>query len=71
MVLNCSRVQNIRINNANDTKDIESYPMLCYLIYYFSCILIQFKIWLFQDMNKSGFHPHIQNIYSSYFSRYY
>jgi hypothetical protein len=50
----------IRINNANDIKDIDSYPTLCYLIYYFSCILIQFKIWLFQDMNKGGFHPHIQ-----------
>jgi hypothetical protein len=50
----------IRINNANDVKPIIEYPTLCYLLYYFSCTLIQFKIWLFQDMEKTGFYPHIQ-----------
>ncbi|VVU95522.1 hypothetical protein CPAV1605_1273 [seawater metagenome] len=50
----------IKINNADDVKPIQDYPTLCYLLYYFSCTLIQFKIWLFQDMEKSGFHPHIQ-----------
>ena len=50
----------IIINNSSDVKPIQEYPTLCYLLYYFSCNLIQFKIWLFQDMDKTGFHPHIQ-----------
>ncbi len=50
----------IIVNNASDVKPIQDYPTLCYLLYYFSCTLIQFKIWIFQDMEKSGFHPHIQ-----------
>lgn len=40
----------IIINDHNKTVPILNYPILCFLIYYFSCILIKYQIW---DSEKS------------------
>lgn len=49
----------IIINNKGDSKPITDYILLCYVIYYISCLLIQHNIWLFENIDKSGYNPHI------------
>lgn len=46
-------------NNKGDSKPITDYMLLCYVIYYVSCLLIQNNIWLFENIDKSGYNPHI------------
>ena len=36
----------IKINNKNDVTYIKKYKLLCYAIYYFSCLAIRFDIWI-------------------------
>ena len=46
----------IHINNKKDIVNIKNYPILCYSIYYFSCILINFKLWNFDDPINTNFN---------------
>ena len=43
---------NIIINDFNKTININNYQILCYLMYYFSCMLIRYNIWQFQKTHK-------------------
>jgi hypothetical protein len=54
----------IRINQQDKTPLIE-YPLLCYIIFYISGIIISKKIWLYDDTlieptNKASYHINIQ-----------
>lgn len=42
----------IIINKNNDLNNITDYPLLCYLIYYFSCIISNYKIWYIKEDDK-------------------
>lgn len=45
----------IKVNNLN-TQKLLNYPVLCYYIYYFSCLLVKFNLWQFEDSdNKFDF----------------
>ena len=46
----------IHINNKKNIINIKNYPVLCYSIYYFSCILINFKLWNFDDPINTSFN---------------
>lgn len=35
----------IRINNGNDVRNLSNYKLLCYIIYYFSGMIIKFNYW--------------------------
>ena len=37
----------IKFNNNNDIRSLNYYPLLCYYIFYFSVIIIKFKLWQF------------------------
>ena len=43
---------NININTAKDKENITKYPLLCYIIFYFACMLINYNIYTFDDDNK-------------------
>ena len=43
---------NIRIDNSNSIKSLIKFPILCYYLYYFSCMIIKFKLWQFDDDNN-------------------
>lgn len=36
---------NIITNKSNDTKPIKDFPILCYLIYMFSCFISKYNLW--------------------------
>ena len=36
---------NIIVNKSQDTKPIKNYPILCYLIYIFSCFISKYNLW--------------------------
>ena len=36
---------NIVVNKSHDTKPIKDFPILCYLIYMFSCFVAKYNIW--------------------------
>lgn len=48
----------IRINNGNDLRPILNYRLLCYLIYYFSGLILKYNYWYvdqkIQTKNKSN-----------------
>ena len=46
----------IHINNKKDIVNIKNYPILCYTLYYFACILINFKLWNFEDPTNKSFN---------------
>jgi hypothetical protein len=54
----------IRTNNANTIEPIQNYKLLCYFIYYLSCLLVKYKIWSYQysDIKGKVFEPHVQKI---------
>lgn len=39
----------IIINTNNKTNNINNYSVLCYCIYYFSCIISKYKLWFSED----------------------
>ena len=43
----------IKFNNNNDIRSLNYYPLLCYYIFYFSVIIIKFKLWQFEDNNNN------------------
>ena len=52
-----------RVNNSNDVRKISRYNVLCFIIYYFSCMIAKFKLWYTSDekpnminMQKSIIH---------------
>lgn len=56
----------IRKNNQNVTAPIQNYKVLCYLIYYISCLLTKYRIWQYdteddqKETNKKSFSTEIQ-----------
>ena len=54
----------IKINNNNDVSYIKKYKLLCYVIYFFSCIAIKFDMWYsnIEYDNKKKFNPIIQKM---------
>ena len=61
----------IRINNSNDVRKLSKYPTLCFIIYYFACMVSRFKIWWSPDekpnpvlMQKSVVHTLVDLINS-------
>jgi len=54
----------IRINNGSDIKPITDYKLLCYVIYYFSSLLIKYNIWFNTNENLvskgSAINPQLQ-----------
>ena len=59
---------NLRIihNDKGDTVPIKNYKILCYLIYYISCLITKYKMWYFEttteDVPKKKLTPLIQKI---------
>jgi hypothetical protein len=39
----------IKINDGEDLTPIKNYKLLCYTLYYFSCLLIKYKVWIYVD----------------------
>ena len=37
----------IRFNNDKEIKKILDYPLLCYIIFYITCLISQYKLWFF------------------------
>tara|TARA_Y100000768_G_scaffold222738_1_gene167990 strand:+ start:7235 stop:11677 length:4443 start_codon:yes stop_codon:yes gene_type:complete len=46
----------IYINNKKDIVNIKKYPILCYILFYFSCMLINFKLWNFEIEDTNSFN---------------
>ena len=44
----------IRINNGNDVKSLSNYKLLCYIIYYFSGMIIKFNYWYTDNQKLSS-----------------
>ncbi len=58
---------NIKIikNNKNLLVPIQNYKVLCYLIFYFSCLITKFNIWQYESEDKKAvkkFSPVVQKI---------
>jgi hypothetical protein len=54
----------IRINDGNDLVPIKNYKLLCYVIYYFSCLLVKYKIWFYSLADKKQkFSPTAQKMF--------
>lgn len=58
--------ENLKIitNNANNIEPIQNYKLLCYFIYYLSCLVARYKIWMYQysESKKTIFEPIVQKI---------
>jgi len=54
----------IRNNNGNDLVPIKNYKLLCFVIYYLSCVLLRFKVWLYKYSveQKISVSPLLQKI---------
>ena len=44
----------IRINNGSDIRPVTDYKLLCYVIYYFTSILIKYGLWFFNNENLTS-----------------
>jgi hypothetical protein len=42
----------IRINEREKANMLKNYPLLCYVLFYFSCLMISHKMWLFDWDDK-------------------
>ena len=53
---------NIIINKSFEMKPINDFPILCYLIYIFSCFITRYNLWLSTEkvLDKKKFDPNIQ-----------
>jgi hypothetical protein len=52
-------------NKTKDKVKITNYKVLCYLIYYFSCLLTRYKVWSFkvpEDTDKKKYNVKIHKI---------
>jgi hypothetical protein len=64
--LNLFDKMNIIINKNHDIKPITDYPILCYVIYLFSCLLTKYNIWIdilsseVKPVDKKKFNPTMQ-----------
>ena len=45
----------IVINVNNDLDQINNYPVLCYVIYIFSCLVSKYNLWIDENKNKDKF----------------
>ena len=45
----------IKTNRSTDIIDITYYPILCYYIFYFSCMILKFKLWQGSENKKFDF----------------
>lgn len=55
---------NIISNDNNDTTSIKNYDILCYILYYISCLGVRYKLWNYigddEEIKKKQFSPVIQ-----------
>lgn len=51
-------------NNKNLSVPIQNYKVLCYILFYFSCLITKFNIWQYESEDKTTkkFSPVIQKI---------
>ena len=52
----------IRFNNSNEVTFITKYPVLCYLLYYFSCMIVKTDGWIYTKSEEKGQELLIQKI---------
>ncbi len=57
----------IRINDKNDITELKNYKLLCYVIYYYSCMISKFGMWHHrgseeQSQKKRKLDPQVQRI---------
>ena len=52
----------IIINLSHDVKSILDFPILCYLIYIFSCFIIKYNIWENKTVDKNDFAKNQQTV---------
>jgi hypothetical protein len=53
----------IKINNKNDVTYIKKYKLLCFVIYFFSCIAIKYDMWYSNiEYDKKKFNPILQKM---------
>lgn len=56
----------IIFNDNGDTVNIKKYPILCYLIFYITCLVTKYKMWYYKSdgdkMNKKKVIPMIHKI---------
>jgi hypothetical protein len=45
----------IIININNELEQINNYPVLCYVIYIFSCLVSKYNLWIDENKNKDKF----------------
>lgn len=43
----------IIINDSGDVKPIKSFPILCYVIFYMSCLITKYKLWSFENKDNT------------------
>jgi hypothetical protein len=56
----------IRKNNKNDIVPIQNYKLLCYILYFASCMVTKYNMWFYETEDKKAksmkFNPLIQKI---------
>ena len=53
----------IRINNGNDIVNITNYRLLCYLIYYFSSMILKYNLWFNEKKQQTDkVNPQLQKV---------
>lgn len=43
----------IIINDKGDIKPIKNYPILCYILFYTSCLITKYKLWFFESKDNT------------------
>ena len=51
----------ININNNNNTKNILDYKVLCYILYFFSCMISKYNLWIIKDNDNVSKRKRIFN----------
>lgn len=51
----------IIVNKEGDIEDITNYPILCYLIYFMSCLSTKYGMWYRAEESSKKFDPNVQN----------
>jgi len=55
----------IRKNDKGDLVELKEYPVLCYILYYVSCMITKYNMWYYEkdeEDKKKKFNPLIQKI---------
>jgi hypothetical protein len=53
---------NIKKGNGNTVVPLRNYKVLCYVLFYMSCLMTRYNLWYYKEEEKKKFNPIVQKL---------